>query len=195
MASDQSVHYVPGDSITKRLLSSDQDVSLYAPGGGTDQNVHCVTKWQMTKVFTAKWLVTKWRVTKELTANKWLVTKWLVTKCPLAKWRVLSQVVKEVYCTYINCFSFHLPYIKLQTLREGGCSNFEIDIWNLWKSPSCLRLILPTWEFLCYIEITRQTFLSKFLINFLGNSNIAFIYYCPDREKLLRPKLWEVRDF
>ena len=170
MASDQSVHYVPGDSITKRLLSSDQDVSLYAPGGGTDQNVHCVTKWQMTKVFTAKWLVTKWlvtkcplvkwRVTKEFTAM-WPVTMLPVTKCPQDKWWVLGQVVKEVYCTYISCFIFHLPYINLQTLREGGCSYFEFDIRNLWKSTSCLRLILPTWEFLCYNEIMCQTFLSK----------------------------------
>ena len=79
------------------LVSKDQGVSLYAAGGGADQSVHCLTKWQVTKVFIAKWLMTKWRVTKVLTA------KWLVTKCPLAKWRVVDQVVKEIYCTYISC--------------------------------------------------------------------------------------------
>ena len=86
-------------------MSRDQGVSLYAPGGGADLNVHCVTEWLVTKAFTAKWLVTMWRVTKVLNA-KWQMTKWLV-KCPYAKWRVFGQVVKEVYCTYISCFIFH----------------------------------------------------------------------------------------
>ena len=45
-------------------MSRDQDDSLYAPGGGADLNVHCVTEWIVTKAFTAKWLVTKWLVTK-----------------------------------------------------------------------------------------------------------------------------------
>ena len=45
-------------------MSRDQDDSLYAPGGGADLNVHCVTEWIVTKAFTAKWQVTKWLVTK-----------------------------------------------------------------------------------------------------------------------------------
>ena len=96
--------------ITIWLMSRDQGVSLYAPGGGADLNVHCVTEWLVTKAFTAKWLVTMWRVTKVLNA-KWQMTKWLV-KCPYAKWRVFGQVVKEVYCTYISCFIFHTRQVS-----------------------------------------------------------------------------------
>ena len=49
-------------------MSSDQGVSLYAPGGDADLNVQCVTEWLVTKAFTAKWQVTK------VFTSKWLVT-------------------------------------------------------------------------------------------------------------------------
>ena len=41
MASDQSAHYMPDGIIAKWLVLSDKDVSLYAPGGGADQSLHC----------------------------------------------------------------------------------------------------------------------------------------------------------
>ena len=104
------------------FVKSDKSVSMYAHAGGdVDQTVHCMTKRQVTKVFTAKrreakvlsakWrsnkvFTAKWQVTEVLTA-KWRVTKvftakWLVTKCLLAKWRVLGQVL------YIYIVSFSL---------------------------------------------------------------------------------------
>ena len=65
VASYLSVHYVPIDSIHQ--VSSDQSVSLYAPSGGGDQSVYCVTKWQMqvTKVFFASDQVTSDQVSSD----------------------------------------------------------------------------------------------------------------------------------
>ena len=97
VASDKSLHYVPSVNIY-----------MYQVASVKGQSVHCVTKWQVTKVFTV-WLSGKWpkcslcdQVAMQVT--KWpsdqsvyCVTKWLVTKWTLAKWRVMGQVVQEVY--------------------------------------------------------------------------------------------------
>ena len=67
----KSYHYFDSWKSSGKWQESSLRANIYQVAG-----VHCVTKWQVTKVFTAKWLVTKW---------------------PLAKWRVFGQVVQEVY--------------------------------------------------------------------------------------------------
>ena len=89
------------------------------------------------------------------------------------------------------------------------------NIRNLWKCTNCLRLILPTYLPI-FIEISwvlpvlwsiehvygsfnvkmksrMSRFCQNFQLIFLGNSDIASIYHCPDRI-FFRLKLQGVRD-
>ena len=85
VASNQSAHcQVASDQVAFDQVASDQVAS--------DQSVHCqVASDQVASDQVASNQMVHCQVASGQVASQ--------TKCPLTKWQVLGQVVKEVYCT------------------------------------------------------------------------------------------------